>query len=145
MKLWIKIVIIIVILGIIGAMVVYKFIYNKHHPDYEIIQPDYTLTAKEVYDGFKRSPDGSSRLYNGKILLLTGKLSKIERSDTLVTAVFVFNQGDFGDEGVRCTVLKKFNGEAERLQPDGEISIKGFCTGYNDTDVILEKCSIIIQ
>lgn len=145
MKLWIKIVIAIVILGIISAFFVYRFIYNKHHPDYENIQPDFTLTTKEVYEGFKKSPDGFSKLYNGKILLLSGKLSKIEKSDTLVTAVFVFNQGNFGDEGIRCTMLRKFNDEAERLQPDGEVWIKGYCTGFNDTDVIFEKCSVIIQ
>jgi len=72
-------------------------------------------------------------------------LSKIETADSLVIAVFVFNQGDFGDEGIRCTMMKKFNDEANRLQPDGEIIVKGYCTGFNETDVILEKCSLINQ
>ena len=74
-----------------------------------------------------------------------GKLSKIEASDSLVTAVFVFGQGDFGDEGIRCSMLPKYSFEAGKLQPDGEIKVKGYCTGYNETDVILEKCSIINQ
>jgi hypothetical protein len=59
--------------------------------------------------------------------------------------VFVFEQGDFGDEGIRCTMLPKYNFEAGKLQPDVEIKVKGYCTGYNETDVILEKCSIINQ
>jgi hypothetical protein len=145
MKTWIKIVIGLVVVGIIGLFLVYKFVYNKQHPDYENIEPAYTLTAPELYQAFKTGKDAASVKYNGKVIALTGKLSKVETADSLVTAVFVFNQGDFGDEGIRCTMLRKFNDEASKLQPDGEVKVKGYCTGYNETDVIFEKCSIIPQ
>ena len=145
MKLWIKILIGLAILGLLSVFFVYKFVYNKQHPDWENSEAAYTLGAQDIYKAFKVSKEGSAKLYNGKVIALTGKLSKIETADSLVTAVFVFNQGDFGDEGVRCTMLTKFNDQAKRLQPDGEIRLKGYCTGFNDTDVILEKCSIIPQ
>jgi predicted transport protein len=145
MKMWMKIILGLLVVGIVAAFFVYKFVYNKQHPDYENIEPAFRMNAQELYDAFKTGKDVASVKYNGKVIALTGKLSKIETADSLVIAVFVFNQGDFGDEGIRCTMLKKFNEPASKLQPDGEVMVKGYCTGYNETDVVLEKCSIINQ
>ncbi|MDP1621621.1 MAG: hypothetical protein Q8M08_04690 [Bacteroidales bacterium] len=145
MKTWIKIVLGIVVIGIIAIFLIYKFVYNKEHPDYENIEASISLTTTELYQAFKSNKDDASARYNGQVIALTGNLSKIEAVDSLVIAVFVFEQGIFGDEGIRCTMLQKFNDVAGKLQPDGEVKVKGYCAGYNDTDVILEKCSIINQ
>jgi len=145
MKTWIKIVLGLIVIGMIALFLGYKFVYNKSHPDYENIEASFTMNAQDLYNAYKTSKDAASAKYNGKVIALTGKLSKIESADSLVTAVFVFNQGDFGDEGIRCTMLRKFNDPASKLQPDGEVMVKGYCTGFNETDVILEKCSIINQ
>jgi hypothetical protein len=48
----------------------------------------------------------------------------------------------FGDEGIRCVMSKKSSPEAAKLKPDGITRIKGYCTGFNDTDVIMEHCSL---
>jgi len=40
-------------------------------------------------------------------------------------------------------MLDNYRDDALALQKDQMVTIKGYCTGYNDTDVILEKCSII--
>lgn len=145
MKMWMKIGIGIAGLGLIAAFLVYHFVYNKQHPDYEKMDADFTMTAQELYQAFKEGSPAASAKYNGKVIALTGTLGKMETADSLVTAVFIFNRGDFGDEGVRCTMLPKYNVEAAKLQPDGEVRVKGYCTGFTDTDVILEKCSVINQ
>lgn len=145
MKTWIKILIGLIVLGMVALFIIYKFVYNKQHPDYENIEPAFTLNAPDMFNEYKTGKDAASAKYNGKVIALTGILSKVEAVDSLVTAVFVFGQGDFGDEGIRCTMLAKYNDAAAKLQPDGEVRVKGYCTGYNETDVILEKCSIINQ
>jgi hypothetical protein len=143
MKTWVKVILGLFVVGIIAAVLVYIFVYNKSHPDYEKMKPDYSLSASELYNSFKANTTGSERKYNGKVLALNGTLTKVESTDSLVIAVFVFNQGMFGDEGIRCTMLPKFNEEAKKLQPGNVYNIKGYCTGFNDPDVILEQCSII--
>jgi len=145
MKTWIKVLLGLFAICIIAIFLVYKYVYNKEHPDFEKMEPAYTLNAPDLYQAFKSGKEAASAKYNGKVITITGRLSKVESADSLVTAVFVFTQGDFGDEGIRCTMLAKYNDAASRLQPDGEVRIKGYCTGYNDTDVIFEKCSIINQ
>ena len=143
MKTWLKILSALIIIIMVAAVIVYVFVYNKSHPDYEKMKPAFTLSASELYNSFKANTTGSETKYNGKVLSVTGKLTKVESTDSLVIAVFVFYCGMFGDEGIRCTMLPKFNEEAKKLQPANVYTIKGYCTGFNDPDVILEQCSII--
>jgi hypothetical protein len=143
MKRWVKIIIGLAIAGIAVAFLIFHFIINKTHPDFEKIKPDYSLNAGTFYNEFKTSKGNGSKLYNGKVIEITGKLSRVECVDTLTIAVFEFNKGMFGDEGIRCTMLNRFSDEAKKLKPDGIIRIKGYCTGFNETDVIMEHCSLI--
>ncbi len=68
---------------------------------------------------------------------------ELERNDSLMTLVFVYDEGMFGSEGVRVTFLPKYNQELSILEMNTELSLKAYCTGYNDTDVVLEKASLI--
>jgi len=143
MRTWLKIILSLFIVGLIAVILVYFFVYDKSHPDFEKMKPDYTLTASDLYNSFITNKTESEKKYNGKVLSVSGTLAKVESTDSMVIAVFVFNQGMFGDEGIRCTMLPKFSEEAKKLLPDDVYNIKGYCTGFNDTDVILEQCSII--
>ena len=143
MKTWVKIILGLFVVGIITIVLVYVFVYNKSHPDFEKMKPDYTLSASELYNSFKSNTTRSESKYNGKVISVNGTLTKVESTDSLVIAVFAFTQGMFGDEGIRCTMLPSYNVEAKNLLPGSVCSIKGFCAGFNDPDVILEQCSII--
>jgi len=143
MNKWLKIALILAAIGIVAAILVYKFVINKPHPDFENLPSDYKLKAEVLYNEYVKDKAASNTKYNGKIVEITGILSNIESADTLVVAAFVFKQGDFGDEGIRCTMLAKYNEEIKIIAPGTEIKIKGFCSGFNDTDVILEKSSLV--
>jgi len=47
----------------------------------------------------------------------------------------------FGNEGVRVSMLQ--NEQLSEITTGQNITLKGFCTGYNQTDVVLEHGSII--
>lgn len=126
---------------IVGAACVYLYI-NKSHPNYEKLKAEYTVSSKSIYDDFKSDSKASALKYNGKMIALSGMVSKIEASDTFVTVVFAFSQGLFGDEGVRCTMLPDFNQSAKLMKQGDNVEIKGLCQGFNETDVIFEKCSL---
>jgi hypothetical protein len=49
----------------------------------------------------------------------------------------------FGDKSVRCEMLQKYNDAASKIKADTPMKIKGFCTGFDDTDIKFNKCSII--
>jgi hypothetical protein len=134
---------VVVLVGLLAALSVYVFIYNKPHRNYETATPDYILSTKSLFNNYKDDKLKAQKTYNGKVLQINGNLKKIEDRDSVVVAIFVFQEGDFGDEGIRCAMLPKFNSELRHLKPDDFLTIKGYCTGYNGTDVILEKCSLV--
>lgn len=142
MNKWLKIIIGLAIAGTIAAGLGYKFIYNKPHKNYEKATPDYGLTTHELFSEFRNERQDSEQKYNGKVIVIAGILDKIETVEDMTIAVFVLEEGMFGDEGIRCTMLTNHVENIESFIGKN-IKLKGYCTGYNETDVILEKCSIV--
>ena len=133
-------VVVVVAVMLLSAAYVWFFVYNKPHRDFEKARPDVVESARQCYMNFKKTTKSSE---SGKVVELYGVPKGIEHSDSLVTVVFAFQQGLFGDEGVRCTLLPKYNREAGRISLHDTVHIKGFCSGFNGTDVILEQGSIV--
>ena len=129
-------------IGIIAAVLIYVFVINKAHPDYEQEKASYVLQAEELFDQY-RSGNAANEKYTGKVIQITGILQKIDQADSADIVIFVFDEGMFGDEGVRCTMLPKYTEQCKAYALNTSITIKGYCTGYNDTDVVLKYCSII--
>jgi hypothetical protein len=144
MNKWIKIILIIAVIGIISAGLVWKFVINKPHADIENTAPAYTLNAPELWKQYNTELKLSDSLYTGKVIEIAGMLSIIDKVDTLVYLVFVMEPDpDFGNKTIRCEMLAKYNGEAAALAPNSPVKVKGFCSGYDQTDIKFTKCSII--
>lgn len=142
MKKLLKIIGVLAVVGILAAAYVWFFVYNKPHRDYEKAKADYEMSASDCYQQFSQNDIKASE-YNGKVLQIFGKPSAIEDYDSIVVVTFVFNEGMFGDEGIRCTMLPKYNEEALAINLSESVNIKGYCSGFNETDVIMEHCSFV--
>ncbi|RLD37798.1 MAG: hypothetical protein DRI89_14910 [Bacteroidetes bacterium] len=134
---------ILVVIGILGGIYGWFFVYNKPHRDYENAKADYSIVAIDCYQKYASLAEGTENIYTGKMLEISGIPSKVETSDSLCVIVFVFNEGMFGDEGIRCSMLPGHHEKAKLLSMNETVNIKGFCSGYNGTDVVLEHCSIV--
>ena len=143
MKHWLKILLALFFVGLIALFLVYKFVYNKPHQDIENSNATFTISAAELYNSFIANNITAGKKYSDQVVEISGPISSITLADTLVIAVFAFKHGDFGDEGVRCSFLKKYNEDAKKLVSGTNVKIKGQCKGFNDPDVIIEQCSII--
>lgn len=143
MKKWFIIITALILLGIIGGIAGYFFIYNKPHVNYEKAAAEHSLTGQQLFLQFRDSRAVAEQSYNGKVLEVEGLVSSVETPDSLTIVVFVLDEGMFGEEGIRFTMLDAHSERARSLNPGEVVTIKGYCTGYNETDVILEKCSII--
>jgi len=128
-------------IGILASVYIWFFVYNKPHANYETANAEYVITANDCYLNY--SEKGGAIDYNGKVLQISGVPTRVETTDSLTIIVFSFHEGMFGEEGVRCTLLPNNVDAVGQLDLSKEITIKGFCSGYNETDVILQYCSII--
>lgn len=135
-----KIALLIFLLVIAAGLYVWVFVYNKPHTDFEQSKPEYVITAKKLFNDFTTN---SKVDYTGKVVQISGTAQQIEDADTSVIVVFVFNEGMFGSEGIRCSFIPKYNGQLRKIKFPSPLTLKGFCPGYNGTDVIMEHCSLI--
>ena len=142
-KKWLAIAGILAGLGIMLGLIVYFFVFNKPHTDYSKSKPEFELLASTLFDEFRANPEASATKYNGRVLAISGELNGVEQTDSLTIAVFSFEEGMFGNEGVRCTMIPEHSEEILSIPPATNVTLKGLCTGYNDTDVILEHCSVV--
>lgn len=142
-RVYIIVIVLVLAGGILAAVLITRQI-NKSHPDYETLAPEYELSAADLFFEFKSDRATAEQKYNGSMVTISGKVRRVENVDTLSIAVFVFEKGMFGEEGIRCTMLGKENAhKVKSIVRNRFIDIKGFCTGFNDTDIILEKCTFI--
>jgi len=139
-----KIGLIILAIGIIAAALVWKFYVNKPHDDIEKASPAYSVSTEEIWSKYNTNRETADSLYNNQVIEVTGNLSRIDKNDTLVSAIFVMAADSmFGDKTIACQMYKKHNEEAGTLVVGAKVKIKGVCIGYDDTDIKFNKCSIV--
>lgn len=143
MKKWMKIIGVLGIIGILALAYVWFFVYNKPHRDYENADPDQIVAAEQMFNQFRTNKAAADSLYTGSVVQISGPIKKVETNDSVVVAIFIFDQGMFGDEGIRCWMLPNQFVGLNEYKVNSIITLKGYCTGYNDTDIIIEKCSIV--
>jgi hypothetical protein len=139
MKTFLKTILTLFAILLIAGLSFYFFVYNKPHVDYLKSEIEVEIQATELFSEYVSNPLAAAKKYNGKVILVSGSVNLIEQSDELVIAVMVFDDGFFGPEGVRFSLLEK---QEEKIKIDKPISLKGFCTGYTGSDVILEHVSV---
>lgn len=143
MKKLLIILLVLLVVAAAAAFYVYKYVYNKPHPDYEKVDAEISVRAKRLWTDYSMNKEIADGNYTGKILEIEGTIMRVEEVDDMVIVVFAFRQGDFGDEGIRVTMLPQFHQAAKGIDPFKPVKIKGLCTGYNDIDVIIENGSIV--
>jgi hypothetical protein len=144
MKKIFKIGIILAVIGVVAAALVWKFYVNKPHEDIDNATPAYSITTEEIWQHYNTDLKTADSLYTGKVIELTGSLSRVDKNDSLVSVVFVMAADSmFGDKTISCQVYQKHNEEAAALAVGTKVKIKGFCTGFNDPDIKFNKCSIV--
>jgi hypothetical protein len=128
--------------AILTFLAIFYYIYNQPHTNYVTAEPDHRLnTPMELYHAFLEDETLASTTYNGKMIEFAGIPDFYEELDGKTIASFYLDEGDFGPQGIRCTFLKPIPTESQQ----GKIRLKGYCTGFNGIDIILENCSLITE
>jgi len=129
-------------LGIIIVLVIayfLVFVYFKPHVDYLKAEVEIEVAGEQLYRDYVNNPLQAAQTYNGKVLLVEGIIDDIEEPEDMTIAVMIFEDGFFGTEGIRFTMLE---GQEEYLVTGRLIQVKGYCTGFTGADVILEHASV---
>lgn len=143
MKKQITIITILLAAAVIVVGIFYFLVYNKPHTDYIRAKVDMEIGAADLYHAFTDNEQAAEAAYIGKILKIDGSVGYIEEHATMLIVGFVFQEGLFGAQGIRCIMLENQYEQATALQPGKHVRIKGLCTGFTGHDVVLEHCSFV--
>jgi uncharacterized protein YxeA len=141
-----KILIILAALVVVGgaaAFIVYKYIYNKPHINYVEKDAEIKIKAKRLWTDYSMNKDIADSKYTGKVIEIEGSIMGVEEVKNTAIVVFAYKKGEFGDEGIRVTMLPEYRQAAKGINPFKNVRIKGQCTGYNGQDVIMDNGSIV--
>jgi hypothetical protein len=142
MNKWIKILLVMAGLGILGGVLGYVFVYNKPHPNYEKKAPEYFISAQDLFDAYRDNQTEAGAKFTGTMVAVEGMLTFMPNGENLIP-YFVIDEGFFGPEGIRISMLENHFDALREIAPGSMVTIKGYCSGYNDPDVIIEHGSII--
>ena len=142
MKTFRRILLAVIVVAVLAIAYVLVFVYYKPHVNYLKAAAEVEVTGEQLFRDFVNDPSKAAGLYNGKVLLVEGTVDEIEEAGDMVIAVMIFDDGFFGAEGVRFTMLE---GQEKFLVTGQPMHLKGYCTGFTGADVIIEHASVVQQ
>lgn len=122
-----------IVVALVGAYL-WFFVYNKEHKNIEEEKADYSLKIEEIVNEFEAQYDSAIVKYNGKVIEISGKMDRIEPNDSISSIVFKVGN----NYEVYCEVYPRYNKDALQLKPNTSTTVKGFFSGAEKPDEMLE-------
>lgn len=150
----IRIALLVIVAGILTALSIGYYLFNKPHRDVVDAETDFQISATELVAEYLNAPASANEKYladdgESKILAVTGTVNSL--STDLNNQRVVVLRDEPQKAGVSCTFTTSTNQQAEQLTAGQIITVKGVIrsgAGYDKDlelyeDVIMEKCSIL--
>jgi hypothetical protein len=112
------------------------YLYNKKVPTLDSVEPDYEMTADELFNAFEANEKEALSKYEGKVILVKGKIAQLEDAEKKFNVILAAENAMMG--GVNCS----FSQVEKGIKTGDETMIKGRCQGYL-MNVVLNNCVFI--
>lgn len=113
------------------------YLYNKPRTTAAEAHTDDSVTARELYGTYVKDEKTAGKLYENKVLEVTGTVMNVEQNGKEVSVLLSAGEADPG--GVNCSLAET----TDPLPKSGEtIRVKGKCTGFL-MDVSLVDATIL--
>ncbi len=130
-----SILVVFVFIAALGVYVIFK-------PEKTLVnrEPDYTITASELFSKYSINEEAANKTFLGKIIHVSGTIREISIEDSVFTSI-ILETGDVFS-GVNCVLYNKYVSNQNEILIDSEVTIKGECGGKL-IDVVLNNCILI--
>ncbi|HPQ99942.1 MAG: hypothetical protein H6561_06325 [Lewinellaceae bacterium] len=130
-----KVLLLLLLLGVIGGFVVYKYI-NKPFVQVDTITPVATLTAGELLQAFQADETKANEAYLDQFVDVTGKVESVSKEDSVWTVIL---DADDIMATVRCEMDYVQGTQRPDFSPGQQVTLRGMVTGIL-MDVVLVRC-----
>jgi hypothetical protein len=138
MKKSVKVFILFVSIIIITSGSVGLIMLKKTHADLSKVDPDYILSANELFKEFDNDEVSSGEKYINKILEITGEVSSIDRSNEGTISIILKTGSPFA--GIICTFQEIPDGFD--INEGAMLTIRGECSGML-MDILMNNCALL--
>lgn len=133
---------IILLLAAIGAWYAYREFYRTP-TDTALLTPQFQLSTDQVLGEYASNAAAAADKYTDRLLSVTGMVREIDRNDVFHPVLVLGARN--GTSAVRCSIDSLHSEDVQDIHPDQEVTIHGFCSGYNEdallgSDLILIRC-----
>jgi len=149
-----KIGLIVFVVGLIAAVSLVMYMFNKPHQNVQDAAVDFTTSVTDLVAEYLSEPEKANEKYldeegNSKIMAVTGKVNSITKDMNNQWVVLLKEEDD--KAGVSCTFSAATNSSAEKLFVGQTVTIKGVIrsgAAYDEDlelyeNVIIEKCDVL--
>jgi predicted phosphodiesterase len=131
------IIILVFILGIMGALITYLWTFRKTDLSVSSKNTDFEISAGELLQHFENDEVSANETFVDKVIIVKGPVDTVSEDSLTIT---VYLKEEDAVSGVLCSFDKSVI-SAEGLNKGNVVRIKGICSGYL-MDVILNRCSL---
>ena len=131
-----KIIIILLVLGVVGAFFGYTQ-YNKTHESLESVKADQTMDAAGIYASYENDETSANEKFNGKVVEVSGIIQSVSTDESGLLKVTLDSENDFG--GVICQMNKEKGYTESDFDEGSKVTLRGDCTGFL-LDVVMIRC-----
>jgi len=135
-----KLLYLLVVVSVVSLATGY-YLYQMPPKNLSRVKTEVTVSADELMSSFEDNEDAANKVYLGKVVEVTGKITDVEIKDDGSAQLILASQSMMG--GISCNFsaedISEFAGVVRKGQ---NATIKGKCSGYL-MDVILERCVVI--
>lgn len=114
-------------------------LYNKPHLNVEKTEADLVINIHELLNDYKNDENLANGKYVDRVIQISGEISEINIENG--NSIIIFKDST-GTSSVMCHMSPEENLKVLKLKKDGEIILKGICTGYL-LDVMLIRCVLV--
>jgi anionic cell wall polymer biosynthesis LytR-Cps2A-Psr (LCP) family protein len=128
-----KIILAVLVLLIAASIYGYKE-FNRKKADTADLKTQFSIPSTELLKSFETDENKANVLYLDKIIEVSGKVSKIERTDSSISIML-------NDGSSMASIMCQMDEPYKSVKIGELVTIKGICTGFL-MDVILNRCVI---
>lgn len=129
-----KIIIGLLVLGLLGGIYVWFFVYNKPHKDIANAEADIKIEASVLSQEFKRNLDSAKLKYADKVIEITGEADFINTDDSLSTIGFIEDMNFY----ISVELLETDKSELEKIKLGDKVTVKALFVGYLEEDPTMD-------
>jgi hypothetical protein len=135
MKNWLKIILILIVLGaVVGGGVAY-FLFNKPHQDVIDTKPAFEYTANTLVSELAKDTAAFNLKTNGQVIQVSGPV-RVVTPDNAGGATLLLEAGEYGLDDIRLQIDSAYMDGILTLPTGKIVTIKGIYTGHEYEDVL---------